>query len=106
MPRRAADIPEASGAMDILVTGGSGQVGLELQRFTWPRAAKLHAPGRDALDLSNLAAIAEIVASRPWAAVVNAGAYTAVDKAENDVAAAWTLNALRSEERRVGKECQ
>jgi dTDP-4-dehydrorhamnose reductase len=31
---------------------------------------------------------------RPWAAVVNAAAYTEVDRAESDVAAAWTLNAL------------
>jgi dTDP-4-dehydrorhamnose reductase len=31
---------------------------------------------------------------RPWAAVINAAAYTAVDKAESDVVAAWTVNAL------------
>ena len=80
--------------MEILVTGGTGQVGLELQRFAWPDGVRLHAPDRNALDLTDPAAIASLVTARPWAAVINAAAYTAVDKAESDVAAAWTLNAL------------
>jgi dTDP-4-dehydrorhamnose reductase len=35
-----------------------------------------------------------MVRSRPWTAVVNCAAYTAVDRAESDVVAAWTVNAL------------
>jgi dTDP-4-dehydrorhamnose reductase len=78
----------------VLVTGANGQLGTELQRLAWPEGWEPVALGRDALDLSDTAAIARSVASRPWAAVINAGAYTAVDKAESDVVAAWTVNAL------------
>jgi dTDP-4-dehydrorhamnose reductase len=80
--------------MDILVTGGTGQLGLELQRHAWPHGVKAHFPSRDELDLSKPDEIARMVASRPWAGVINAAAFTAVDKAESEVANAWTLNAL------------
>ena len=79
---------------DVLILGGGGQVGQMLQFIDWPEGVRLHAPTREALDLSDPAAIARAVAAREWALVVNAAAYTAVDKAEEDVAAAWTLNAL------------
>lgn len=78
----------------VLVTGGHGQLGRELCRFTWPDGWEAVALGRDGLDLNDAAAITDLVASRPWAAVINAGAYTAVDGAEGDVVAAWRLNAL------------
>lgn len=80
--------------MEILVTGGSGQVGLELQRLRVPEGVTLFAPARADLDLADPAAIESVVAARSWAAVINAGAYTAVDRAETDVVAAWQLNAL------------
>jgi dTDP-4-dehydrorhamnose reductase len=79
--------------MDILLTGGTGQLGLELRRHAWPSEVRLHAPDRQVLDLAEPDAIARIVTARPWAAVINAAAYTAVDKAESEVAAAWSLNA-------------
>jgi dTDP-4-dehydrorhamnose reductase len=81
-------------SMDILVTGGTGQVGLELKRHPWPEGASVHFPGRAELDLSRPEEIARAIASRPWSVVINAAAFTAVDKAESEVAAAWTLNAL------------
>ena len=77
----------------ILVTGGSGQVGGALARLAGPDV-EVVAPGRDTLDLSDPVALAAMVGTRPWAAVVNCAAYTAVDKAESDVVAAWTVNAL------------
>ncbi len=77
----------------VLVTGGSGQVGGALRRMA-REGLELVAPDRAALDLADPAAIAALVASRPWGAVVNAGAYTAVDRAESEVVAAWTINAL------------
>jgi dTDP-4-dehydrorhamnose reductase len=76
-----------------LVTGGTGQVGIELLRRA-PGQWEVVAPNRVALDLIDGAAIAALVASRPWAAVINCAAYTAVDRAESDVEAAWRLNAL------------
>jgi len=78
--------------MAVLVTGGSGQVGSALRRLAG--RIELVTPERDELDLTDPHAIAAIVTSRPWDAVISSGAYTAVDKAEGDVTTAWAVNAL------------
>ncbi|MEA1835052.1 dTDP-4-dehydrorhamnose reductase [Methylobacterium durans] len=80
--------------MEILILGGAGQVGMELQALDWGTDLRLHAPARDELDITDEAAVARAFATRSYAAVINAAAYTAVDKAESEVAAAWRLNAL------------
>ncbi|UVO52289.1 dTDP-4-dehydrorhamnose reductase [Sphingomonas sp. SUN019] len=79
---------------EILVTGGNGQLGTELKRYPWPDGWGVFAIDIDELDLRDADAIAAMVASRPFAAVISGGAYTAVDKAEDDVATAWAVNAL------------
>ena len=78
--------------MDILITGGTGQVGRALIAASLPEGVRLLAPGRDGLDLADGGSIAAAVASRPWGAVINAGAYTAVDRAETETEAAWAVN--------------
>lgn len=78
----------------ILITGGAGQVGLELLSVAWPEETVLHAPTRAELDLSEIASVRAAFAKIPYAAVINAGAYTAVDKAETEVAAAFATNAM------------
>lgn len=78
----------------ILVTGANGQLGTELRRYPWPDGWDVHAVDQDTLDLADTAAIAALVASRRWAAVINGAAYTAVDKAESDAVTAWAVNAL------------
>lgn len=78
----------------ILVTGASGQLGHELARIPCPAGYEVVTLDRAALDLTDLASIAAVIASRDWAAVINGAAYTAVDKAESDVVAAWAINAL------------
>ena len=83
----------SASATDILLTGGSGQVGTELLRLA-PEGLNIVAPRRSELDLGDPDHIAAVLASRPWAAVISSGAYTAVDKAESDVVAAWKANAL------------
>lgn len=80
--------------MDILVLGGAGQVGTELQALSWPDGVRVHAPGRTDLDITDADAVAAALAARDYRAVINTAAYTAVDKAESDVVAAWRLNAL------------
>lgn len=77
----------------ILLTGGSGQVGTEFLQLA-PAGFEVVAPGRDRMDMSDPGSIAEFVASRPWAAIVNSAAYTAVDRAETDAVTAWKVNAL------------
>lgn len=84
----------AKSALNILVTGGAGQVGLELLRHAWPKSVNLYAPTREVLDLSNAASIAGLFAERQFDAVINAAAYTAVDAAEDDVATAFAANAM------------
>jgi dTDP-4-dehydrorhamnose reductase len=80
--------------VDILLTGGTGQVGIELQALAWPSGVTLHAPGRELLDLADETSLTRVLAGRRWSAVISSGAYTAVDKAEADVAEAWRVNAV------------
>ena len=50
--------PKASEALDILILGGAGQVGTELQApALWDAGTRLHAPSRTALDVTDAAAI-------------------------------------------------
>lgn len=85
---------EANPVRHVLVTGGKGQLGTELQRCPWPQGWVVTAIDLAELDLTDTVAIAAVVASRPWSVVINGAAYTAVDKAESDVVTAWAVNAL------------
>ncbi len=80
--------------MDILVLGGAGQVGTELRAHAWPDGVHVHAPERSELDITDEAALTRALDAHAYAAVINTAAYTAVDKAEGEIAAAWRLNAL------------
>lgn len=78
----------------ILVTGGAGQVGLELQAAAWPDGVVIHAPTRVELNLADIVSMKAAFARTPFAAVINSGAYTAVDKAEDETAAAFAANTM------------
>lgn len=82
------------GSRKILVTGGGGQLGAELARATCPLGWTVEAKGRDALDFSDLSALSAAISTGRWSAVINAGAYTAVDRAESDALSAWQVNAM------------
>lgn len=79
--------------IDILITGGHGQVGQALAHASWPEGVRLHRPTRDELDLTDAAALAEAFARTPFAAVINAAAFTAVDAAETQPDEAFLANA-------------
>ncbi|MFN3721700.1 MAG: dTDP-4-dehydrorhamnose reductase [Paracoccaceae bacterium] len=72
----------------LLVFGQSGQVATELQRLV-PDARFL---SRDQADLSDPAACANAIRTHRPAVVINAAAWTAVDKAESEEAAATVVN--------------
>jgi dTDP-4-dehydrorhamnose reductase len=74
--------------MRLLVFGATGQVARELRRRA-PDAAYL---GRAEADLSDPAACAAIIAAADCDAVINAAAWTAVDRAETDEAMATLVN--------------
>lgn len=78
----------------ILVTGGDGQVGFELTQLAWPDGVQILAPTRGELDLADPGAIHAYLAAYPVAAIVNPAAYTAVDRAETEIAAAFQINAV------------
>jgi dTDP-4-dehydrorhamnose reductase len=80
--------------MDILVTGGQGQLGIELVAAKWPAHVRVHTPTRDALNIASAASVSDFFATRQFAAVINAAAYTAVDRAETEIGAAFAANAL------------
>ncbi|WP_299681841.1 dTDP-4-dehydrorhamnose reductase [uncultured Roseobacter sp.] len=73
---------------DLLVFGRTGQVATELQAQA-PEAVCL---GRAEADLSDPAACAAAIRERAPAAVINAAAYTAVDRAEEEEDLATTVN--------------
>lgn len=80
-------------AVDILVIGGGGQVGVDLNRAGWPDGVMLHTPDRDRVSLDDPTSLMTAVETGGFAAVVNLGAYTAVDRAEVEVAKAFAINA-------------
>ena len=77
----------------ILVTGKTGQVGRELARYLQP-LGRIIATGQDELDLSSPDSIRAAVRMHAPDIVVNAAAYTAVDKAEAEPDLAMQINAV------------
>jgi dTDP-4-dehydrorhamnose reductase len=76
----------------LLVTGGSGQVAQALLRLAPAHAMEVVCVGRPDFDFDKPETIDAVFASRSWDYVVNAAAYTAVDAAEADEAAAARAN--------------
>lgn len=77
---------------NILVTGGQGQVGLELARQDWPVDMSIHYPTRAELDIASQASLAAYLRGRSFDAIINCAAYTAVDKAEEERDLAFLVN--------------
>jgi len=75
----------------MLLTGSTGQVGSALLE-TLPRLGEVIAPGRQDLDLSKNESIVKAVAAAGADVIVNAAAYTAVDKAESEESLAMAVN--------------
>ncbi|ABD56759.1 dTDP-4-dehydrorhamnose reductase [Jannaschia sp. CCS1] len=73
--------------MSLLAFGQTGQVAQELARLG------VRTLGRAEADLSNPQACADVIAASDATAIINAAAYTAVDRAEEEEALAHTINA-------------
>lgn len=78
--------------MKVLITGAKGQLGRGLIA-TAPSTVDLHPVTRDDCDLADASAIAALIQQVAPDLVINAAAYTAVDKAERDEDAARAINA-------------
>lgn len=78
-------------SMRVLVFGRNGQVAQALADHAGPGWAFM---GRNEIDVSDGRSVSDAVGNSTWDAVINASAYTAVDRAESEESAATTLNAI------------
>jgi dTDP-4-dehydrorhamnose reductase len=76
----------------VLLIGAKGQVGQELQ-VTLPFLGEVISIGREELDLTNSEKIGQLIREIHPDYLVNAAAYTAVDKAETEPELAYAINA-------------
>jgi dTDP-4-dehydrorhamnose reductase len=77
----------------VLLIGAKGQVGQELQ-VTLPFLGEVISIGREELDLTNSEKIRQLIREIHPDYLVNAAAYTAVDKAEIEPELAYSINAI------------
>jgi dTDP-4-dehydrorhamnose reductase len=77
----------------ILLIGAAGQVGQELQK-TLPPLGEVVSVARNALDLTQTDRIRQLIQEVRPNLIVNAAAYTAVDKAETELDLAKAINAV------------
>ena len=77
----------------VLLIGAKGQVGQELQ-VTLPQWGEVISIGREELDLTNSEKISQLIREIHPDYLVNAAAYTAVDKAETEPDLAYSINAI------------
>ncbi|ASD68104.1 dTDP-4-dehydrorhamnose reductase [Pseudoalteromonas piscicida] len=82
--------------MDVLIIGKSGQVAWELMQ-TCPDHITAMALGRNDIDITSAKSIENAIVEYNPTAIINASAYTAVDKAESDTENAYLINATAVE---------
>lgn len=77
----------------ILVTGSSGQLGHDVVLLFRERGYEVLACDRQVLDITDIEQCEEVICGFCPNVVIHCAAYTAVDNAENDVGAAYLINA-------------
>ena len=76
----------------ILLTGAGGQVAWEIERRAAATGVSVRAVSRLDLDITDSKAVYDLVAAAAPQVIINAAAYTAVDKAETDKDRAFAVN--------------
>ena len=82
--------------MKILITGADGQLGRELIKQGQLKGFSVQAPSEDDMDITDLEKIDRCMAFHQPEVVINAAAYTQVDKAESEAALAFAVNTTGS----------
>ncbi len=77
--------------MRVLITGAHGQVGHELMRLV-PDGVEAIGMGSAELDIADAAQVAAVVERVQPQLIINAAAYTAVDRAESEPERAYAVN--------------
>lgn len=78
--------------MKVLLTGANGQVGRCVQDVFAGSVHNLEPMDRNTLDITDGAAVEEVVKAIRPDVIINAAAYTAVDKAESEPELAYAIN--------------
>jgi dTDP-4-dehydrorhamnose reductase len=78
--------------MKIIVIGKTGQLAWELRQLS-SSEHEIVCLGRNDIDIDGVTSIATLLKQHDATGVINASAYTAVDKAESDIDNAYALNA-------------
>ena len=78
--------------MKLLIFGAGGQVGTALLQTAWPPGTDVTGLTHSQADIRDAAAIAAALDTHSSDLVINAGGYTAVDKAESEPDAAMRAN--------------
>ena len=78
--------------MKCVILGKDGQLGLDLQ-YTAPTAVSISAYGHDMFDIRDSTSIATIIEAEKPNVIINAAAYTDVDRAELEPSIAFEVNA-------------
>jgi dTDP-4-dehydrorhamnose reductase len=81
-----------SPVIKVLVTGGTGQVGWEVCRRAPAAGVEVVAPSRTALDITRRTQVRAALDRTIPGLVINCAAYTDVDRAEEETAAAYAVN--------------
>lgn len=82
--------------MNVLIIGKNGQVAWELQQ-TCPSHIAAYAYGRNEINITDPQSIEQVITKINPAVIINASAYTAVDKAESEQDEAYLINATAVE---------
>jgi dTDP-4-dehydrorhamnose reductase len=78
--------------VNVLIAGATGQVAMELMR-TLPPGVRAVAAGRERMDVCDPRSVEAVAGELKPQLVINAAAYTAVDRAESEPDAAFAINA-------------
>lgn len=88
----------------MLVTGASGQLGLELAELLPGRGHETAALARGDLDITDAGAVGRVLEEHGPEVVVNAAAFTDVDRCETETEEAYAVNALGP--RNLARACE
>jgi len=77
----------------VAVTGAGGMLGTDVVRDLQRRQIACHALDRQSCDITSLEICREVLGTLRPSTIINCSGYTAVDKAETDIDAAFDINA-------------
>lgn len=80
--------------MKVLVTGASGQLGIDTVKVLQAKGYEVLGCDRETLDITNLEQCQQVITSFQPEVIIHCAAYTAVDAAETDIDGAYLVNAV------------